>query len=184
MDIDELFPMTTDQRKFLFVAVDYFSNWVEAKPLSNEQVKVANREILKVLRARLDHVGGSWVDELPSVLWALHTTSKEVTGVTLFHLVYDGEAVVPVEVGVESDRVQHYDKGKPERRLMELNLVDEMLAKTTVQLTAYRQWMKHNYNRRVIPRSFQVDDLIWKKVKSIGDVTKLEAPWSGPFKIV
>ncbi|XP_042460737.1 uncharacterized protein LOC122044292 [Zingiber officinale] len=39
-------------------------------------------------------------------------------------------------------------------------------------------------NGRVIPRSFQVGDLVWKKVKSVGDVTKLGAPWVGPFKIV
>ena len=42
--------------------------------------------------------------------------------------------------------------------------------------------MKQNYNRRVIPRAFQVGDLVWKKVKPAGDVGKLEAPWAGPFK--
>ena len=49
---------------------------------------------------------------------------------------------------------------------------------------AYRQRMKQNYNRRVIPRAFQVGDLVWKKVKSVGDVDKLEAPWAGPFEVV
>ncbi|XP_042436924.1 uncharacterized protein LOC122022878 [Zingiber officinale] len=103
---------------------------------------------------------------------------------TPFHLVYGGEAVVPMEVGVESDRVQHYDEGNAERRLMELDLVDEMQAKAAAQLTAYRQRMKQNYNRRVIPRSFQVDDLVWKKVKPVGNVTKLEVPWAEPFKVM
>ncbi|XP_042467109.1 uncharacterized protein LOC122050254 [Zingiber officinale] len=126
-----------------------------AYPQSNGQAEVANREILRGLRAWLDHTRGSWVDELPSVLWALHTTPKEGTGVTPFHLVYVGEAVVPVEVGVESDRVQFYDKENVGRRLMELDLVDETRAKAAVRLMAYRQRMKQNYNRRVIPRSFQ-----------------------------
>ncbi|XP_042404791.1 uncharacterized protein LOC121994993 [Zingiber officinale] len=34
MDIEGSFPMTIDQRKFLLVAVDYFSKWVEAEPIA------------------------------------------------------------------------------------------------------------------------------------------------------
>ena len=34
MDIVGPFPMATGQRKFLLVAVDYFSKWVEAEPLA------------------------------------------------------------------------------------------------------------------------------------------------------
>ncbi|XP_042467199.1 uncharacterized protein LOC122050358 [Zingiber officinale] len=125
--------------------------------------EVANREILWILRVRLDRVGGSWADELPGVLWAIHTTHKERTGVTPFHLVYEGEAIVPVEVGVESDRVQQYDVSNTERRQLELDLIDEARAKAAVRLMVYRQRMKQNYNRRVIPRAFQVGDLVWKK---------------------
>ncbi|XP_042422974.1 uncharacterized protein LOC122010503 [Zingiber officinale] len=131
-----------------------------AYPQHNGQAEVANQEILRVLYARLDQMRGSWVDELPSVLWALRTTPKEMTGTTPFHLVYDGEAVVPVEVEVEFDRVQLYDEWNAERRHMELDLVDKTRAKAVVRLTAYRQRIKQNYNQRVIPRSFQVGDLI------------------------
>ncbi|XP_042467599.1 uncharacterized protein LOC122050789 [Zingiber officinale] len=103
---------------------------------------------------------------------------------TPFHLVYGGEAIVPVEVGIESDRTEHYDENNAEWRRLELDLVDKTRAKAVVRLMAYRQRMKQNYNKRIIPRSFQVGDLIWKKVKPVGDVTKLGAPWVGPFKIV
>ncbi|XP_042455651.1 uncharacterized protein LOC122040402 [Zingiber officinale] len=100
-----------------------------------------------------------------------------------FHLVYDGEALVSVEVKVEFDRVQHYDKENGERRLMELDLVDKAWDKVVIRLMAYRQRMKQSYNWRIIPRSFQVDDLVWKKIKPVSDVTKLEAPWGGPYKV-
>ncbi|XP_042460613.1 uncharacterized protein LOC122044144 [Zingiber officinale] len=122
---------------------------------SNSQAKVTNRDILRGLRARLDHAGGSWVDELLSVLWAHRTTPREAIGVTPFHLVYGSEAVVSVEVGVEFDRVQLYDDENIEQRLMELNLVDEARDKAVIRLMAYRQRIKQNYNRRVILRSFQ-----------------------------
>ncbi|XP_042437117.1 uncharacterized protein LOC122023091 [Zingiber officinale] len=96
---------------------------------------------------------------------------KHPTKITPFQLVYGGEAVVPVEVGVESDWVKLYDKGNGERRLMELYLVDEVRDKEVVWLMAYRQRMRQNYSRRMIPRSFQVGDLVWKKINPVGDVT-------------
>ncbi|XP_042425727.1 uncharacterized protein LOC122013522 [Zingiber officinale] len=125
-----------------------------AYPQGNGQAEVTNQKILKILRAWLNHMGGSWVNKLPSVLWALRTTSKEATRLIPFQLVYGSEAVVPMEVGVESDRVQLYDELNAERKLVELDLVDETCAKASIRLTAYRQRMKQNYNRRVIPRSF------------------------------
>ncbi|XP_042415450.1 uncharacterized protein LOC122004664 [Zingiber officinale] len=131
-----------------------------AYPHSNDQVEVINQKILRGLRARLDHAGGNSVNELPNILWAHCTTPREVTDITPFHLVYGGEAMVPVEVGVESDWVHLYDDGNAKRRLMKLNLVDEARDKVVVRLMAYRQRMKKNYNRRVIPRSFQVNDLV------------------------
>ncbi|XP_042432471.1 uncharacterized protein LOC122019026 [Zingiber officinale] len=111
-------------------------------------------------------------------------TPKEGTGVTPFHLVYDDEAVIPVEVRVEPNRIQHYNEDNTQRRLLELDFVDETRNKIAIRLMAYRQRMRQNYNRRVFPRLFQVSDLVWKKVKSVGDVTKLEASWAGPFKVV
>ncbi|XP_042453299.1 uncharacterized protein LOC122037894 [Zingiber officinale] len=111
-------------------------------------------------------------------------TPKEGIGVTPFHLVYSVEAVVPVEVDVESDQIQHYSEDNTERMLSELDLVDEVRAKAVVRLMSYRQRMRQNYNRRVIPRSFQIGNLVWKKVKPFGNVSKLEAPWGGSFKVV
>ncbi|XP_074556483.1 uncharacterized protein LOC141812342 [Curcuma longa] len=184
MDIVGPFPIGPQRKKFLLVAVKYFSKWVEAEalariteegvlkflwknivcrygipqrlvsdngrqfqgrkiqewckglgiqqaftsvayPQSNGQTEVVNREIVRGLKTKLDHEGGSWVEELPCVLWAYRTTPKESTGLTPFHLVYGGEAVVPMEVGVESDRRQHYGADNDGKRLMELDLISE-----------------------------------------------------------
>ncbi|XP_042419225.1 uncharacterized protein LOC122007479 [Zingiber officinale] len=90
-------------------------------------------------------------------------TPKEGTDLTPFHLVYGGEVVVPVEIGVESDQVLHYDEGNDERRQMELDMIDEARDKAAARL---------------------VGDLVWKRVKPVGDVKKLETPWAGSFKVV
>ncbi|XP_042467652.1 uncharacterized protein LOC122050846 [Zingiber officinale] len=126
---------------------------------SNGQVEVDNREILWILRVWLDHVGGSWVDVLPGVLWAIRMTPKEGMCVTPFHLVYGGEAVIPVKVDIESDWLQQYNEDNIKRRQLELDLVDEARVKAATQLTAYRQRMRQSYNRRVIHPAFQVGDL-------------------------
>ncbi|XP_074363525.1 uncharacterized protein LOC141704106 [Apium graveolens] len=45
MDILGLFPMATAQRKFLIVAIDYFTKWIEAKPLT----KITTKQVAQFL---------------------------------------------------------------------------------------------------------------------------------------
>ena len=67
---------------------------------------------------------------------------------------------------------------------MELYLIEEIRDKAATRLASYRQRMRQNYNKRVIPRFFQVGDLVWKRVKPVGDVNKLTPQWGGPYKVV
>ncbi|XP_042437207.1 uncharacterized protein LOC122023191 [Zingiber officinale] len=212
MDIVGPFPMAPNQRRLLLVAVDYISKWVEAEALAritedaviqflwknilcrfgiphklvSEQWKteVVNREIVRGLKIKLDHVGGNWVEELSSILWAYRITPRESTGLITFHLVYGNEAVVPIEIGVPSVRRTLYDEGNTERWLVELDLISETRDKTAARLEAYQQRMRQNYNRRVIPRLFGEGDLVWKQIKPVGDVTKLVPQWDGPYKVI
>ncbi|XP_042444109.1 uncharacterized protein LOC122029235 [Zingiber officinale] len=137
-----------------------------AYPQSNGQTEVVNREIVRGLKVKLDHVGGDWVEELSSILWAYRTTPRESTSLTPFHLVYGNEAVVLIEVGVPSVRRILYDDENTERRLAELDLISEIREWTTARLEAYRQRMRQYYNRRVIPQFFGEGDLVWKQVST------------------
>ena len=100
-----------------------------AHPQANGQVKVTNRTLLKITKTQLEGAKGIWPDELPSVLWAYRTTARTSTGETPFRLVYGSNAVIPVEVGLKSYRVENYteDKNKEAIRL-QLDLVDEVRA--------------------------------------------------------
>jgi hypothetical protein len=53
---------------------------------------------------------GKWVKELPSVLWALHTTPSHATDHTPFSLVYGFEATLPTEVEHKSFCVQQFNE--------------------------------------------------------------------------
>ncbi|XP_042404580.1 uncharacterized protein LOC121994696 [Zingiber officinale] len=214
MDIVGPFSMAPGQKRFLLVAVDYFSKWVEVEALAritegvviqflwknilckfdipHKLVSDNGRQFqgqkiqawLRGLKVKLDHVGGNWVEEPPSILWPYRTMPRESTGLTPFHLVYGNEVVVPIEIGVSSVRKMLYDEGNAERRLAELDLISEIRERTAVKLEAYRQRMRQNYNRRVIPRFFGEGDLVWKQVKPVGDVAKIAPQWDGPYKVI
>ena len=167
------FPPAKGQRKFIIVANDYFTKYVEAEALSsitdkqvcqfiwrhiitrydipriiitdngrqfvskhtieycdryniqirfslvsrpqtNGQVQSANKEILYGIKKKVEGAKGIWDEELPDILWASRTIIKEATRHTPFSLVYESEAVLPVEIGIPSARVTYYSHSENE----------------------------------------------------------------------
>ena len=68
--------------------------------------------MLKIIKAQLDDVRGTWPEELSNVLWAYRTTTRTLTGETPFRLTYGTEAVIPVEV-----RVFHEDNNDDQLKI-------------------------------------------------------------------
>ncbi|GFY80997.1 hypothetical protein Acr_01g0008060 [Actinidia rufa] len=64
---------------------------------ANGQVEVTNRTILRNLKARLERSKSEWAKNLPSILWAYHTTSRIPTGETPYSMVFGTESVILVE---------------------------------------------------------------------------------------
>jgi hypothetical protein len=48
--------------------------------------------------------------ELPSVLWALQTNINRASRDTPFNLVYYGDAILPLEIYLQSVRVAHFNE--------------------------------------------------------------------------
>ena len=73
-----------------------------AHPQANGQVKRANGIILQGIKIRvrdnLEAKCRNWIREVPIVLWAACTNTSRATRETPFFLVYDTEAVLPLEV--------------------------------------------------------------------------------------
>ncbi|KAK3014243.1 hypothetical protein RJ639_009217 [Escallonia herrerae] len=111
-----------------------------AHPQSNGQTENMNRSILQGLKKKLNEAKGTWVDELPKVLWAYRTTPHSVTGETPFSLCYGTEAMLPVEIGVPTIRALHFSELNNDVGLRaNLDLVEEARTQAHVRSVAIKQ---------------------------------------------
>ncbi|XP_014491679.1 uncharacterized protein LOC106754193 [Vigna radiata var. radiata] len=118
MDIAGPLPVGKAQCKYLLVAIDYFTKWIEAEALTIISAqKAANKAIISELKKRLGRAKGLWVEELPEVLWAYRCTPHGLTGETPFNLTYGTDAMLPVEVGEPTIRREMQDMNLNENQL-------------------------------------------------------------------
>ncbi|XP_060183155.1 uncharacterized protein LOC132613122 [Lycium barbarum] len=118
--IDVIGPIEVDasnKHRFILVAIDYFTKWVEAassssfrithrnstayQPQMNGPVEDVNKNINKILRKKIDNYK-DWHEQLPYALLGYRTTARTSTGDTPYLLVYGTEAVIPTEVEIPS----------------------------------------------------------------------------------
>lgn len=86
-----------------------------------------------------------------------------------YHLVFGTEVVIPIEIGVPSLRVSHFDVAQNEQLLWEnLNFLDEVHEQARLRTLSYMQKLANFNNKRVHPCSLRVDDLILRKAGLIG----------------
>ena len=79
-------------------------------------MEVTNRTILKNLNARLEKSKSEWIEDLLSILWAYHKTSRIVTAETPYSL-YRTESIIPVKIVMTRFRTMIFNKENNEREL-------------------------------------------------------------------
>ncbi|XP_075636692.1 uncharacterized protein LOC142608921 [Castanea sativa] len=187
LDIVGPFPRALGNRRFVLVAVDYFTKWAEAEalanirdvdvksirnwystpayPQSNGQAEATNKAIVSRLKKRLEGAKGRWAKELPSVLWAYRTTPRRSTRETPFSLTYGAEVVIPAEVNLCSARVAGFAPNENEKLMAkQLNLLEERREAAIIRLAEYQQKLAQRYNKSVRKREFAAGDLVLRKV--------------------
>nr|XP_009387105.1 PREDICTED: uncharacterized protein K02A2.6-like [Musa acuminata subsp. malaccensis] len=141
-------------------------------PQTNSQTEVMNQAILEGLKKRITGVHGAWVDELPSVLWAMWTTPKTASGESPFSLAFGIEAVLPPEVVFSTLRTSGYEQAGSEEGLRaHLDLLEERRAEVHLRTLAYKKAVARIYNRKVHPRPIKVRDLVLRKAE-VSDPTR------------
>ena len=111
------------------------------------------------------------------------TTSK-ATGCTLFFLAYGAEAVLPSDLKYRSPRIQAYDdKQNATNAQLTNDLLDEARDAIVITSAKYQQDLRRYHDQQVCCRSFNVGDLVLRRVMATKDKHKLSPPWEGLYVI-
>ncbi|GKV15545.1 hypothetical protein SLEP1_g26327 [Rubroshorea leprosula] len=95
-------------------------------PQSNGQAESANKIVLRGLKTCVLATHSNWVYELNKVLWSCCTTPNSAMRETPFSLAYEAEVVLPMEVGLSTNKSARHDNPDNEQLLRKnLDLVKE-----------------------------------------------------------
>jgi hypothetical protein len=142
--------------------------------------------VLDALKKRLHDAvnikGGKWIKELPNALWGLRTQPTKPTGQSPYFLVYGSEAILPADIMGDSLAVEQYDEGISEdSRRVDIDGLEEARCAALVQSARYLEGIRRHHDRNVQERSFNVGDLVLRRIQNTEGLHKLSSPWEGPF---
>ncbi|KAI5418640.1 hypothetical protein KIW84_043028 [Lathyrus oleraceus] len=188
-------PKASNGHRFILVAIDYFTKWVEAalyanvtRPKMNGAVEAANKNIKKMIQ-KMVVTYKDWHEMLPFSLQGYRTSVRTSTGETPFSLVYGMEVVLPVEVEIPSMRVlmeaKLTDVEWVQSRYDQLNLIEEKRLTAMCHRQLCQQRMKKTFDKKVKLRVFREGDLVLKKVLSFAPDSrgKWTPNYEGPYVV-
>jgi hypothetical protein len=84
----------------------------------------------------------------------------------------------------KSPRVEMYNEGEvDEARQLELDSVEEARCAAPVQSARYLQGIRRYHNRNVREWSFNIGDLVLRRIQNESSLHKLNSRWEDPFVI-
>jgi len=129
----------------------------------------------------------NWHKTLNQILWACRTSPKESTNSTPFQLVFGHDAILPVEICVQSARVQR-QREIPIDQYWNM-MLDELVDLDEERLTALDVLLRQKvrvakaYNKKVKSKSFNVGDLVWKVLLPMEKKDKVLGIWSPNWEV-
>ncbi|KAI5313602.1 hypothetical protein L3X38_042778 [Prunus dulcis] len=229
--IGKIYPASSQQHCFIIVATDYFTKWVEAKPIktttsqeiitfieeqiiqrfgipesittdrvssfisrdmldmaetfkfkllqstpyyaqANGQAESSNKVVINIIRKMLEKNPKQWHEKISETLWAYRTSKREATGMTPYALTYGHDAILPMEIAVQSLRIAHQHcltgEDYSQAMLLELEELDASRIDTLNKLLAGKQAVSRAYNKRVRNKSFEEGEIVWKAILPLG----------------
>jgi hypothetical protein len=122
-----------------------------------------------------------WLVELPHVIWGLRTQVSSATGFSPFFLVYESEVVLPTDVAFGAPRIQFYEEGEAEQTCrIDLDSLEEQRLAAVMRQARHDQQLHLYHDRNVKETSFNVGNLVLRRIQKTDDMHKLSAPWEGP----
>jgi len=156
----------------------------------NGQAKATNKIIKKILAKTIKKNGRDWHDQLPYALWEYRTSERTKIGAIPYSLTYGDEAIIPLEIEIPSLRIALKDIMKEpqqwEARLNQLEALYEKRINALEHLRTYQQRIKRAYGIKMVPKAFEVGDMVLQE--NVSSTTakdelkgKFEPNWVGPY---
>nr|GEX55421.1 reverse transcriptase domain-containing protein [Tanacetum cinerariifolium] len=197
--IDFMVPLPSSKgNKYILVAVDYLSKWVEAKALpTNDSLVVC--KFLKNLFARFEtpsaiisYMGTYFCNDesakLDDALWAFRTAYKSHIGCTPYKLVYEKDCHLHVELEHNAYwALKHANfnlKTAGDHRKVQINKLNELRDQAYEKSLIYKEKTKRLHDSKIKNHVFNIDDrvlLFNSRLKIFSG--KLKSRWSGPFTV-
>ncbi|GJR46712.1 hypothetical protein Tco_1314815 [Tanacetum coccineum] len=155
-------PLPTDSGnlKFLAIAVEHFTKWIEANPLNavNErQIRQSfcpiteHVEIMNYVENQPVRSQQGWVDDLPQILWVHRNNQKE----TPFTLTYGSEAIISKVMNLTSEKEESVTQKRDERKGNKERKV------ALIEEAYYQNKLRRHHNTKNRCSTFSLGDFVW-----------------------
>ncbi|GKD25258.1 reverse transcriptase domain-containing protein [Tanacetum coccineum] len=183
--------------KFLIVAIDYFTKWIESKvvaTISGGQVKKFVRDNI-VCRFRLPGEivsdNGKQFNNNLFKDWCgkLNITQRFAlsrNGDTPFSLTYGTEAIIPAEIRMSTYKTAVVDVVHNDIEIrLNLDLLEERRERAAIREAKAKLKMTRYYNTRVHGVTFKPGDYVYRSNETsyAMDEGKLGPKWEGPYEV-
>nr|GEU78977.1 reverse transcriptase domain-containing protein [Tanacetum cinerariifolium] len=167
--------------KYILVAVDYLSKWVEAKALPKNDTRVVCK-FLKNIFARFGTPRAIISDR------GTHFSYKTPIGCTPYKLVYGKACHLPIELEHKAYwALKHANfnlKTAGDHRKVQINELNELRDQAYENSLIYKEKKKRLHDSKIKNRVFNIGDIVLLFNSRLQIFSgKLKSRWSGPFTI-
>ncbi|GJY16116.1 reverse transcriptase domain-containing protein [Tanacetum coccineum] len=162
--IDFMGPFSSSRwNKYILVAVDYLSKWIEAKVLPTNDARVVVKFLKSlfalfgtpraIIKRTIGENRASWSDKLDDALWAFRITFKTPIGCTPYKLVYGKAFDLPIELEHKAYwALKHCNfdlKTTDDHRKVQMNELNELRDLAYENSLIYKEKTKKIYDSKI-----------------------------------